>query len=176
MPNPYQRLLNYGVIVVSLLICTLLLMTRIPGMTILGLGPQWLLIWLVAWCVKRDLFYALLAALGVAWLHDSLTVGGIPSHLPGFLLVAYLTASWRHQKYLQEDFISLALLVFVMTFVAETVMAIQHLVLGLRPWGELWLEHQRIALTSAILSSLWAPVVCFPLVRWWDQMRELERQ
>jgi hypothetical protein len=34
-------------------------------------------------------------------------------------------------------------------------------------FGEIWLQHQRIALSSAIISSLWAPVLYYPLNRWW---------
>lgn len=179
----YQRIprtviywLNYGVIVGSLLLFSMLLFTRLPGMTILGFSPQWLLMWVIAWSVKRDLLYALLGAIAVGWIHDSLTVSGVPSHIPGFMLVAYLTSSWRQQRYLQEDFISLALLVFGMTFIAEMVMAVQHLLSGLRAWGTIWQEMQQIALASAVLSSLWAPVICTPLVRWWDQVRLLDKQ
>lgn len=168
--------INYGVICGSLLICSMLLLTRIPGMTILGFSPQWLLMWLIAWSVKRELLYALLGAIAVGWIHDSLTVSGLPSHIPGFLMVAYLTSSWRQHRYLQEDFISLALLVFVMTFAAEMVMALQHLMLGFRSFQTIWLETQRIALSSAVLSSLWAPITCTPLVRWWDQVRMLDKQ
>jgi len=170
------RSINYAVIVGSLLVFSILLLTRIPGMTILGFSPQWLLIWLIAWSIKRDLMYAVIGAIAVGWIHDSLMVTPIPSHIPGFVVVAALTASWRQQRYIQEDFISLALLVFIMTFTAETIMAIQHLLLGLRSLGDIWLEHQRIALSSAVLSSLWAPLSCTPLVRWWDHVRTLEKQ
>ncbi|MGB2926178.1 MAG: rod shape-determining protein MreD [Limnothrix sp.] len=167
---------NYVVIVGSLLIFSVLLLIRLPGMTILGFSPQWLLMWLIAWSIKRDIMYAIVAAIAVGWIHDSLMITMVPSHIPGFVLVAFLTASWRQQRYLQEDFISLALLVFIMTFAAETVMAIQHLLFGLRSLSDIWLEHQRIALSSAVLSSLWAPLTCTPLVRWWDHVRALEKQ
>ena len=145
-------------------------------MTILGFSPQWLLMWLVAWSIKRNVSTAVLVAIAVGLLHDSLMVTAFPTHIPGFVLVAWLTSSWRHQRYLQEDFISLALIVFVMTFVAETVMALQHLVFGLRSLGDIWLEYQRIALASAVLSSLWAPLICTPLVRWWNQVRAFDKQ
>jgi hypothetical protein len=32
---------------------------------------------------------------------------------------------------------------------------------------DIWMQHQRIALSSAILSSLWAPALYYPLNRWW---------
>jgi hypothetical protein len=39
-----------------------------------------------------------------------------------------------------------------------------------RTIGEIWSNHQRIALSSAILSSLWAPAVYYPLNRWWEMV------
>jgi rod shape-determining protein MreD len=176
IPDTFIPWLNAAITLGSLLICALLLLVRTPGMTILGFSPQWLLMWVVAWSIRRDVFSAVTGAIAVGWVHDSLMVTAIPSHIPGFVVVAWLTASWRQQKYLQEDFISLALLMFVMAFIAETIMAAQHLALGLRAFGDIWVEHQRIALSSAILSSLWAPLTCSPLVRWWNQVRALERQ
>ncbi|MEB3294956.1 MAG: rod shape-determining protein MreD, partial [Synechococcales bacterium] len=52
--------------------------------------------------------------------------------------------------------------------VAETIMALQFSLLGTRSLVEIWKYHQLIALSSAILSSLWTPVLYFPLNRWWD--------
>ena len=34
--------------------------------------------------------------------------------------------------------------------------------------------HQRNALASAILSSLWAPVIYYPLNLWWEKMNVFE--
>ncbi|MGB3768747.1 MAG: hypothetical protein WA947_19495, partial [Phormidesmis sp.] len=45
---------NWVVIVVSVLFCLLILPTRLPGMDILGVGPNWLLIWVVAWSISRS--------------------------------------------------------------------------------------------------------------------------
>ncbi|OKH12511.1 rod shape-determining protein MreD [[Limnothrix rosea] IAM M-220] len=174
--KPVNPWLNGIIIFGSLLVCSLLLLVRTPGMTILGFSPQWLLMWLVAWSIKRNVSIAVLVAIAVGFLHDSLMVSAVPSHIPGFVIVAWLTASWRQQRYLQEDFISLALIVFMMTLVAETVMAIQYLLFGLQSLENIWLDYQQIALASAVLSSLWAPLVCTPLVRWWDQVRALDRQ
>jgi hypothetical protein len=54
-------------------------------------------------------------------------------------------------------------------------MAIQHIVHQIRNPAEMWLDYQRIALSSAILSSLWAPVLYYPLNQWWEQLKELEQ-
>ncbi|NET35127.1 MAG: rod shape-determining protein MreD, partial [Cyanothece sp. SIO1E1] len=34
----------------------------------------------------------------------------------------------------------------------------------------IWVYHQRVALSSAILSSLWAPAIYYPLKRWWEKL------
>ncbi|ANV84754.1 rod shape-determining protein MreD [Picosynechococcus sp. PCC 7003] len=176
LPRGALPWINALVTLGSLLLCTQLLLLRIPGMTILGFSPQWLLMWVIAWSVKREMIYALLGAIAAAWIHDSLMVTALPSHLPGFVVVAYFVSRWRQQRYLQEDFIILALLVFVMTLAAEVIMAFQYLLWGLGSPGMIWGELQRIGLATAILSSLWAPLLCTPLVRWWDYVRMLDRQ
>jgi rod shape-determining protein MreD len=98
-----------------------------------------------------------------------------PTHVLSLVLVGVLTARMQKQRYIQEDFISVALIVFGMAVVAETVTAIQYSFMGDRTLAEIWTDHQRIALSSAILSSLWAPVVYYPLSRWWEQMHLLEQ-
>ena len=175
-PRTLNPWLNGVVILCSLIGCALLLLVRIPGMSILGFGPQWLLMWLVAWSMKRNVSLSVIVAIAVGLLHDSLMVTAIPTHVPGYMLVAWLTASWRQQRYLQEDIISLALVVFMMAFMTETVMAMQYLLVGLRSLDTIWLDYQQIVLSSAVLSSLCSPLVCTPLVRWWNQFRALDRQ
>jgi rod shape-determining protein MreD len=86
-----------------------------------------------------------------------------------------LTARIRKERFIQEDFISIALIAFGMAVVAETVMAIQYSFQGDRSLVEIWSYHQLIALSSAILSSLWAPIVYFPLNLWWKRMNELDQ-
>ena len=70
---------------------------------------------------------------------------------------------------------SVALIVFGMAVLTETVLALQISLDRLvteeslyPPLGEIWLYHQRVALSSAILSSLWAPALYYPLNRWWE--------
>jgi rod shape-determining protein MreD len=168
--------LNSLVILGSILLCVCLLLLRPPGMSLLGLGPQWLLMWVIAWSVRQETLYALLGAIAAAWIHDSLMTTALPSHLPGFVLVAYLVSRWRRQRYFEADFVILVLLVFAMTLLAEAVMAVQYLLWGLGPLTLIWGEFQQIALSTAILSSLWAPLLCMPLMRWWSYVRMPERQ
>ncbi|MEN9243691.1 MAG: rod shape-determining protein MreD, partial [Gloeomargarita sp. DG02_5_bins_242] len=74
----------------------------------------------------------------------------------------------QKDRLIQEDFISIALIVFAMAAISETVMALQWSVFGGRSLGQIWWDHQRLTLASAILSSLWAPLVYMPLSRLWQ--------
>ncbi|NEO25676.1 MAG: rod shape-determining protein MreD, partial [Kamptonema sp. SIO4C4] len=98
-----------------------------------------------------------------------------PSHIISLTIVGVLTARIQKQRYIQEDFISIALIVFGMAVIAETVTAIQYSLQGFRNPAQVWTEHQRIALSSAILSSLWAPVIYYPLNRWWEYLNNKEQ-
>lgn len=167
------RWLNIAVVLGSALLCILLLPMRLPGMVLLGVGPSWLLIWLVAWSVQRSGVEGAIAGFILGLVQDGLT-GYFPTHTIGLTLAGFLTARIQKQRFIQEDFVSVAIIVFGMTVIAQTMMALQisfhQLVIpdSLYPsLSEIWLQHQRIALSSAILSSLWAPAVYYPLSRWW---------
>lgn len=173
-----QEFLNWCVTAGSVLLCTLTLLTRFPGMELLGVGPNWLLIWVVAWSLQRSPFQGALAGICVGLIQDGLT-SPIPTHTLSLAVAGILTARLQKQKYIQEDFISVAMIVFGMAVVVETVMAIQFsigVLMNRLPSSyfiltETWLYHQQVALSSAILSSLWAPVVYYPLSRWWKTIR-----
>ncbi len=179
----------------------MILPTRLPGTELLGIRPNWLLIWVVVWSVKRNAYQGAIAGIALGLIQDGLTafdgvpmVDGImppnfegsegsaadlllsyPSHVISLMLVGILTAKIQKQRYIQEDFISIALIVFGMAVVAETITAIQYSIQGLRNITLVWTEHQRIALSSAILSSLWAPVLYYPLNRWWEYMSDRDQ-
>ncbi len=172
--HPISRpLVNWGVTVISVLLCLMVLPARLPGMELAGIGPNWLLIWVVAWSVKRTMFQGALAGLILGLLQDGMTSPS-PTHALSLVLVGVLTARLQKQRYIEEDFISVALIVFGMAVLAETVTAIQFSFQGGRSLMEIWTYHQFVALSSAILSSLWAPVVYFPLNRWWERMGLIE--
>lgn len=166
--SPYRRSLSNGLVTVgSVVLCLLLLPTRLPGMELLGIGPNWLLIWVVAWSIKRTAWQAAIAGGVLGIIQDSLTAP-YPSHALSLALVGVLTVRMQKQRYIREDFISVALIVFAMTLVEETVLAVQYGVFGGRSWIEISPEYQQVVLASAILSSLWAPVLYYPLSRWWE--------
>ena len=61
-----------------------------------------------------------------------------------------------------------------MAVLSETIFGLQLTLAGERKFEDIWTYYQRVALASAILSSLWAPVVYYPLNRWWQQIKLLE--
>jgi rod shape-determining protein MreD len=169
-----RQLLNWTVTVGSVLLCLMLLPTRLPGMELLGIGPNWLLIWVVAWSIKRTVLEGVLAGIVLGMLQDAMT-SPEPTHAITLGLVGLLTGLTQKQRFIQEDFISIALIVFVMAVLAETIFGLQLSLTGNRQVEYIWAYYQRVALASAILSSLWAPVVYYPLNRWWQKMRLLEQ-
>lgn len=168
-------LVNCAVTAGSVILCLLLSPTRLPGMELAGIGPNWVLIWVVAWSVKRTMLQGALAGLSLGLIQDGMTAYN-PTHTISLMLVGILTARLRKERYVREDFISIALIAFAMAVVAETITAIQYSFFGDRSLVEIWNYHQLIALGSAVLSSLWAPVVYFPLNRWWQYINILEQQ
>jgi len=200
-------MLNGLVTLSSAGLCCMLMLTDLPGMELVGIGPNWLLIWVVAWSVKRTAWQGVLAGVGLGWVQDGMTVVQ-PSHVFSLALVGLLTASLQKQRYIQEDFISVAMIVFAMTVIGEIVRALQFCLPVLpaqaiaalisnfgdgmdaqpdlaisegiqitqRTLGEIWLYHRRAALSSAILSSLWSPVVHYPLNHWWEHLQSLDAE
>lgn len=122
----YQQdwFLNAVVTVASVLVCLLLLPGRIPGIELLGVAPHWLLIWVVAWSVKRTAWQGAMAGLVLGLLQDAMTAPQ-PTHTLSLIVVGVLTARLQKQRYLQEDIVSIALIVFAMAVIAETVLALQ---------------------------------------------------
>jgi rod shape-determining protein MreD len=169
----WLRVLDWGIIVGSVFLCLLLLPTRFPGMELLRIGPNWLLIWVVAWSVKRSVWAGTLAGIILGLLQDAMTAPQ-PSHAITLGLVGFLTALIQKQRFIQEDFISIALIVFVMAMIAETGFGLLLHLAGDRSQDLIWAYYQRVTLASAILSSLWAPVLYYPLNLWWEKLKALQ--
>jgi rod shape-determining protein MreD len=132
--------------------------------------------------VKRTAFQGAIAGLALGWIQDGMT-SPHPTHAISLAIIGVLTALLQKQRYIKEDFISIALIVFGMAILAETITAMQFSLTGFgnpvvanRSLAEIWVYHQRIALSSAILSSLWAPAVYYPLNRWWEAVGAAEQQ
>ena len=177
-----QSVMNWVVTVGSVIFCLLLLPMRIPGMELLGIAPNWLLIWVVAWSMRRTAILGAIAGLVLGLIQDGMT-SPHPTHALSLGVVGVLSARLQKQRYLQEDFISVALIVFGMTILAELIATLQFSFLGYNTLGtdtftlsklvEIWQHHQQIALTSAIVTSLWAPIIYYPLNHWWAKAKVL---
>ncbi|WP_353931731.1 rod shape-determining protein MreD [Okeanomitos corallinicola TIOX110] len=161
----------------SVFLCLLMLPTRFPGMELLDISPNWLLIWVVAWSVKRPVISGVFAGIVLGLLQDGMTAHH-PTHAISLGIVGMLTSLIQKQRFIQEDFISIALIVFGMAVVSNTIFALQLSLMGgscgdmcFRKSEDIWTYYQRVALASAILSSLWAPVLYYPLNRWWQKMK-----
>ena len=144
-------------------------MVRIPGMELLGITPNWLLIWLITWSVKRNLWQSVTAAIVLGLIQDSLTEI-YPSHVLSLVIVAILTAKTYQQKYVKEDIISMMLIVFGMAIISETIIALQYSIQAYQPLLDIWINYQKISLSSAIISSLWTPFIYYPLNYWWNKI------
>jgi len=161
-----QTILKLLIIITSVLLCTLLLLTRIPGMEIFGIGPNWLLIWVVTWSSHSSIIGGLVAGLVLGLIQDGMTAT-YPTHIIPLVFVGFITAFLQKKRYLQEDFISIALVTFIMAIIAETFMAIQFGLIANQSFAEVWINYKQVALGSAVISSLWAPVLYFPLSQFW---------
>ncbi len=174
-PLGWLHLLNVLIILSSVLLCCILSFLRLPGMELIGVGPNWLLMWVVVWSIKRNVWQGAIAGITLGLIHDALT-NPHPSNVLSLALVGILTANLRKQRYIQEDFISVAIIVFVMVIVTEMIVTLQYSLLFLSPLENIWQYYQQGVISSAILSSLWAPALYYPLNRWWVNLHKIEQQ
>ncbi|MEA5599445.1 rod shape-determining protein MreD [Rivularia sp. UHCC 0363] len=173
--NPSLRqIADWAIITGSVLLCLFLLPNRFPGMELVGITANWLLIWVVAWSVKRSAFQGAFAGIVLGLLQDAMT-SSQPTHALSLGLVGFLIGLFQKQRFIQEDFISIALIVFGMAILSDTIFALQIIAKGTANSDVIWAYYQKVTLASAILSSLWAPVVYYPLNRWWQQLKLAEQ-
>jgi rod shape-determining protein MreD len=167
-----RQLLSILLIVGSVLLCALLSFARLPGMELLGIGPNWLLIWVVVWSLPRSTFQGVIAGMALGWIQDGLT-STYPSHALSLALVGFLAARLGKNRYLRDNFLALIWIVFVLAGLAEIATALQYVLQEVRSPADIWRDCERIALSSAILSSLWAPAFAYPFNCCWEKLRKL---
>ncbi len=189
LPQPLKHLLLWLGTPLSALIAVVAPWFRSPGFELVGLTPDWPLIWVVSWSVNRESWQGAVAGLVLGLMQDGLTQTE-PTHALGLAVVGFLTSHLQNQRFMKEDFVSIALIVFGMVVVAETTLALQWTVLlaltlppldamvdygsDVRSIESIWNHHQRITLTSAIITSLWAPAVYLPLNTLWSYQKQSE--
>ena len=169
------KILNIVFIVFSLIICTILMLSPIPGMELLGISPNWLLIWLIAWSLNKSVWQSAIAGVVIGWIYDGIILA-TPSHVIAFIIVGVCTASLQKQKYTGEDFISVAFIVFFMTIISETIFAIQYLRMHWLSISEVLAKYQQITIISAIMTSLWSPVFYYPFNFWQRRIKQWQRK
>ncbi len=182
MPKPLRYwslqalwLLHSAIIISSVLGCSVLHLLHIPGMLLLNVTPDWLLIWVVVWSLGRSPIVGTAAGISLGWIQDGLT-SGTPTHALGLGVVGFVLGSINQNRALDRDCLVGALFVFAASILVETVYALQLLIQGDWPWSLLWLHWQKVVLSSAIISSLWAPVLFVPLTYWWKRFALLLEQ
>jgi rod shape-determining protein MreD len=159
------KVINLLFVSASVAVCIILMLANIPGMELLEVNPNWLLIWVVAWSLNRTAWQAAIAGLIIGCIYDGIIIS-TPSHILSFVVVGVLTSSLQTQKYLGEDFISVAFIVFFMTFLSEAIFALQYA--GEHSIGitDLMQKYQQVVIISAIITSLWSPAFYYPVNLW----------
>lgn len=167
-----RQLLSTLLIVGSVLLCTLLSFARFPGVELLGIGPNWLLIWVVVWSLPRSTWQGIIGGLALGWIQDGLTSPHF-SHALILSVVGFLAARLGKNRYLRNNFLALIWLVFVLAGLAEMATALQYVMQDVRSPADVWHDCQRLALSSAVVSSLWAPAFAYPFNSCWEKLRKL---
>lgn len=167
-----RQLLSVLLIVGSVLLCALLSFARLPGMELLGISPNWLLIWVAVWSLQRPTLSGVIAGLALGWIQDGLT-STYPSHALTLSLVGFLAARAGKNRRLRQSFIALVWIVFVLAGLAEIITALQYAWQKVRLLDDIWRDCERIALSSAILTSLWAPAFAYPFNYCWEKLQKL---
>lgn len=159
------KVLNILFIAAAVMMCALLMLLRIPGVELLGVSPNWLLIGLVAWSIRSSIWQGAIAGIALGCIYDGMAINS-PSHILGFVIVGVFTSSLQTQKYIGEDFISIAFIVFFMSICAESIYAVQYARVNFLEWSQVWQKYQQTVLISAMVSSLWSPAFYYPFKIW----------
>jgi rod shape-determining protein MreD len=177
--------LHISIVIVTAGLCLLLLPTRLPGMEILGTGPSWLVMWTIAWSLRRSIWHAATAGIVLGLIQDgmtfpaSATLGTIPTHVLSLTAVGVLTFLLHKRRYLDDTILSVSIAAFMLTIVSELVSGLQYLLetaiqqspeASIDSLNYLWTNQSPVILIAAILSGLWMPILYYPLDFWWKKM------
>ena len=97
---------------------------RFPGIELLDVTPNWVLIWVVIWSIHHPIVDGAIAGIVLGLMHDSLT-GAFPTHALGLMVVGMLSARLQRQRLIRENVVLVAFIVFGMAVVAATLIALQ---------------------------------------------------
>jgi rod shape-determining protein MreD len=177
--------LHISIVIATVGLCLFLLPTRIPGMEILGTGPSWLVMWIIAWSIRRSMWHAATAGIVLGLIQDAMTfpagatLGTIPTHVLSLTIVGVL-AFWLHKRrYLDDTIFSVSIAAFMLTIVSEFVTGLQYMLetaigqsteASLDSFNYLWTNQSPVILITAVLSGLWMPILYYPLNFWWQKV------
>lgn len=177
--------LNLLIVIASVGLCLILLPTRLPGMEILGVGPSWLVMWTIAWSLRRSIWHAATAGIVLGLIQDAMTfpttttLGTIPTHVLSLTIVGVLTFWLHRRRYLSDTILSVTIATFFLTIVSELIAGLQYLfqiiveqslAASIDSFSYLWTNQSPVILITAILSGLWMPILYYPLHLWWQKM------
>ncbi len=177
--------LHLLIVVSSVSLCLLLLPTRFPGMEILGVGPSWLVMWVITWSRNRSIWHAATAGIVLGLIQDGMTfpatvtLGTIPTHVLSLTTVGVLAFLLYKRRYLDDTIFSASIAAFLLTIVSELITGLQYLlpmaieqspVASFDSFSYLWANQSSVMLISAILSGFWMPILYYPLNLWWQKM------
>jgi rod shape-determining protein MreD len=177
--------LHFAIVIGSVGLCLLLLPTRFPGMEILGVGPSWLVMWTIAWSMRRSLWHAATAGIVLGLIQDAMTfpaataLGTVPTHILSLTVVGVLAFWLQKRRYLDDTIVSVSLATILLTVVSEVVTGAQYLLhtaieqswdASLDSLDYMWTERAIVISIAAILSGLWMPILYYPLQLWWQKI------
>lgn len=155
------KIANLLLVVVSVALCSFLMLVDIPGIELLETNPNWLLIWVVSWSIKRTVWHGAIAGLIIGWIYDGISLSS-PSHAASLMFVGILTSGLQKQRYIGEDFISVAFIVFFTIIFADTIYAWQYAKEYSLTLSTVAQQYRQGIIISAIISSLWSPAFYYP--------------
>lgn len=176
--------LNVLVIISSAGLCLLLLPTRFQGMEILGVGPSWVVMWTIAWSLRRSMWHAVTAGIVLGMIQDGMTlpnmsvIGTQPSHILSLTSVGVLVFWLCKRRYLTDEIVPVTIATFLLTIFNELITGCQYLLqtaisqspdASLDSFSHLWSNQSIVILITAVLSSLWMPILYYPLHLWWQK-------
>jgi rod shape-determining protein MreD len=166
-------------------LCLLLSPTRLPGMEILGVGPSWLVMWAIVWSLRGSLWHATGAGVVLGLIQDGMTflpsvsVGTTPTHVVSLTTVSVLAFVLYKRRYVDDTIVSVSIATFLLTIISESIMGLQYLAqisnrqspaFSLESSSYLWHDRLLVIPIAALLSSLWMPVLYYPLSLCWQKM------
>lgn len=200
----------WGFTLATTLGCLFLLWIPLPGLNLLGYQPNWMIVWLLFWCLGRPAWMGAIAGAVIGLLIDSVA-NPEPSHLPSSAIVGLLVGLWSRRQTVPPRTITLLLWIFLLVLLADGIVVLQQMLsngeLGWPIWGsepvppgraiiyslnqdptprqgidpylvghprlswpEMLHRYLQIGLSQAIVTSLSAPLLLWPLQYLWQQV------